>query len=159
MTIMMTKDEHKLLFEPGYIQRQMTDEDYRKQVRMLQQRNRDAVLEAVENGEYKQGDGYFHRGDAFCFLGVLCDMSGLGRWSEPDENGVCWFIEDGRISRMGLNANSQILRFYGMSRDDERDFAGANDSGVSLVELAEAFASGVCPPQCGCGDDDCPMAV
>lgn len=43
---------------------------------------------ALRSGEYKQGPGALHRGDKFCCLGVLCDLSG-GEWGyliRPDES-------------------------------------------------------------------------
>lgn len=35
---------------------------------------------ALRSGNYKQGRNYLRQGDEFCCLGVLCDISGLGKW-------------------------------------------------------------------------------
>lgn len=35
---------------------------------------------ALRSVAYQQGQGALHRGDTFCPLGVLCDISGLGQW-------------------------------------------------------------------------------
>lgn len=34
-------------------------------------------LEALRSGKYKQGKEFLKRGNKFCCLGVLCDISGL----------------------------------------------------------------------------------
>ena len=40
-------------------------------------------LAALRSGKYQQAKAALHRqGDGFCCLGVLCDVSGLGKW-EP----------------------------------------------------------------------------
>ncbi len=36
--------------------------------------NRAAVAAALVSGEYKQGVGYLHRGDCFCWGGVACEV-------------------------------------------------------------------------------------
>ena len=35
---------------------------------------------ALRSGKYKQGRGRLRRGDSFCCLGVLCDLSKLSEW-------------------------------------------------------------------------------
>lgn len=40
-------------------------------------------LTALRSGEYKQGTGALRNGNAFCCLGVLCDLAakqGVGKW-------------------------------------------------------------------------------
>jgi hypothetical protein len=39
-----------------------------------------ALVEALRSGRYTQTQGVLRDGDAFCCLGVACDISGLGRW-------------------------------------------------------------------------------
>lgn len=42
-----------------------------------------AWIRALESGEYAQGSGHLKRGDAFCCLGVACNLAaadGVGRW-------------------------------------------------------------------------------
>jgi hypothetical protein len=42
------------------------------------------LITALRSGEYRQGTGRLRRGDAFCCLGVACDLyakaTGLGKW-------------------------------------------------------------------------------
>lgn len=45
-------------------------------------------LEALRGGRYTQGRGQLrNENQCFCCLGVLCDISGLGRW-DPDNSYV-----------------------------------------------------------------------
>ena len=44
-------------------------------------------LDALRSGGYKQGRLCLRRGDEFCCLGVLCDISGLGKWLGPNDDG------------------------------------------------------------------------
>lgn len=39
-------------------------------------------IAALRSGKYKQGRGRLRDGDAYCCLGVLCDISGMGEWVE-----------------------------------------------------------------------------
>lgn len=46
-----------------------------------------AWVEALRSGKYKQGKGWLRQEEpgvepTFCCLGVLCDLSGQGRWKE-----------------------------------------------------------------------------
>lgn len=40
--------------------------------------------DALRDPKYKQGTGRLRRGDRFCCLGVLCDISGLDIWKDHD---------------------------------------------------------------------------
>jgi hypothetical protein len=42
----------------------------------------DDWLVALRSGKYSSCSGALHRGDSFCALGVLCDISGLGTWTK-----------------------------------------------------------------------------
>lgn len=39
-------------------------------------------VKALRSGKYKQGAGYLNSVRGFCCLGVLCDISGLGKWHD-----------------------------------------------------------------------------
>lgn len=45
-------------------------------------------LEALRSGKYKQGQGCLAFNGKFCCLGVLCDISGVGKW-DNDGSYVC----------------------------------------------------------------------
>ena len=37
-------------------------------------------VDALRSGKYQQARGALKTGDAYCCLGVACDISGLGTW-------------------------------------------------------------------------------
>lgn len=41
-------------------------------------------IERLRSGLYPQTKGNLQDQDGFCCLGVLCDLSGLGQWTEPE---------------------------------------------------------------------------
>lgn len=51
-------------------------------------------LKALRSGEYKQGKNYLRKGDEFCCIGVLCDITGVHEW-EPNGD---MFLYGGRRS-------------------------------------------------------------
>jgi len=55
-----------------------------------QAEHRQKWVDALKSGKYEQGKDMLRDGDKFCCLGVACDISGLGVWTEStgrDENG------------------------------------------------------------------------
>ena len=50
--------------------------------------------EALESGKYKQADGQLRAGDAFCCLGVACDLSGTGDWEGDAYHTVTYGLDD-----------------------------------------------------------------
>jgi len=73
-------------------------------------------VSALRSGAYQQGHGTLRRGDAFCCIGVLCDVSGLGEWagseSEKDayillEDWMGGAIDDKHLKKFGLAAVTQ----------------------------------------------------
>jgi hypothetical protein len=48
---------------------------------------RAAWLKALRSGKYKQGTGKLrNKLDQYCCFGVVCDISGLGRWAGRSED-------------------------------------------------------------------------
>jgi hypothetical protein len=44
-------------------------------------------VEALRSGGYKQGKGWLRTADdCFCCIGVLCDISGKGEWTDAEPN-------------------------------------------------------------------------
>ncbi len=41
-------------------------------------------IAALRSGDYKQTDGSLCSDGKYCCLGVLCDVSGLGKWDDED---------------------------------------------------------------------------
>jgi hypothetical protein len=45
-------------------------------------------VEALESGEYEQGQGCLNGSGKFCCLGVLCDLYDADKWGEQREDGT-----------------------------------------------------------------------
>jgi len=90
-------------------------------------------IAALRSGDYRQGRGMLksvYREDTYCCLGVLCDVSGMGRWVHKDDDGLkSTYYEyhshcsGGRLpwgmgSDIGLPAESQEL-LISMNDTDE----------------------------------------
>lgn len=48
----------------------------------MSEANRKKWADALRHGGYIQGTGGLRIADSYCCLGVACDISGLGRWTE-----------------------------------------------------------------------------
>jgi len=54
------------------------------------------LVEALRSGKYRQTTYALHQNDAYCCLGVACDISNLDEWYEQlDEDGNSQFVYDG----------------------------------------------------------------
>jgi hypothetical protein len=124
----------------------------------------DKWVAALRSGEYKQTSGTLNDGGNFCCLGVLCDISSIGKWIEVGlvkgyytndisstsilpEQVKSWagiksvdgsFPDDGEISFYYDNTTEQFIEY------DEGDFvdlitnlAALNDYGKSFTEIAD----------------------
>ena len=111
---------------------------------------RAAVLEAVEYGKYRQGFNFLNTNGQMCFRGVLCDMSGLGSWTDPGEDGIAGFVLDGETHEYRNYAPGEVADWYGMDDEDEDSFVSHNDEGEPLHELVEAFARDIHIDTCEC---------
>lgn len=45
-------------------------------------------LEALRSGKYEQAHRFLRVGNAFCCLGVACEISGRGHWVEVQDAGI-----------------------------------------------------------------------
>lgn len=93
-------------------------------------------VDALRSGKYKQGRGYLCRDDAYCCLGVLCDISGIGEWKNvPDENGLTYVTSQDQ-DRFGLpySVREEIpeSKLHILST-----LACMNDDGVSFETIAK----------------------
>ena len=102
-----------------------------------------AWIEALRSGKYKQTRDFLRRGDAYCCLGVYCDISGMGSWIMSDVDG-CGRYLDGvsslpRKLRLQLKTNSRtgMLPFLGRDKTDIIDLAGLNDDGMPFSQIAD----------------------
>jgi len=93
----------------------------------------DELVAALRSGKYTQTNGQLRDGDAFCCLGVACDISKLGEW-----NGNKYFSEEGILP----NEVRDYFGFYN-SNGGVRDYhtesclSELNDKGQSFIEIAD----------------------
>lgn len=98
---------------------------------------------ALRSGEYKQGMYVLRRGDAFCCLGVLCDLrakSGMGKWRT--ERGRLVYDDGSETSISTLNA--VVLSWAELEQEepcvrlaDKDTLACRNDAGATFAEIAD----------------------
>lgn len=86
-------------------------------------------LEALRSEKYQQGTQQLRRGDNFCCLGVLCDISEEGEWESHDSfhtymNCITYLPTLVRM-RAGLNSKQ------------ETELAKMNDGGSSFKDIAK----------------------
>lgn len=99
--------------------------------------------EALRSGMYKQGTGCLREGDAFCCLGVLCDMH-LIETNTGDWDGAYYLDEPGLLPKeviawADLKANDPIVidPFTGHARS----LSGLNDNLIPFKEIADMIES------------------
>ena len=107
-------------------------------------------IEALESGQYIQGTGTMREGERYCCLGVLCDVSGLGKWINDeyvladDHDGGSFDTPPQRVddwlgvfrepSTRATRADSNI---YVETREGRHPLSELNDSGnYSFSEIA-----------------------
>jgi hypothetical protein len=96
-----------------------------------------ALVEALRSGKYVQTRGKLREagGEAFCCLGVACEISNVVKW-----NGVC-YIDDNN------DTNEHVLPYAvrdwlgaketNPGTDDEHCLASMNDAGASFATIAD----------------------
>lgn len=104
-----------------------------------QREHRRLWVDALRSGKYRQATKQLRSGDAFCCLGVACDISGLDRWRSAEmpfylhENRMLpaevqkWLGLSGKLGGYGVR-----IRTY---------LADLNDSGKSFAEIADIIES------------------
>ena len=99
-------------------------------------------LQALESGEYKQARGSLRKGNAFCCLGVACDVSGMGKWKACDVSIRHTFHTgtESVLSNLPLNVRIQLnLRSEVGKYSDEQSLVQLNDSDHMALEEIAAF--------------------
>ena len=92
-------------------------------------------VEALRSGDYKQGKGRLRRADeshldmpdAFCCLGVLCQVSNPDGWTKTDVY---------RYSNQGGMFNAHFSREIGLPYDMVVDLVIMNDTGKGFGTIA-----------------------
>ena len=95
-------------------------------------------VEALRSGKYKQGRNYLNSKGAFCCLGVLCDLSGEGKWEL--ELGADAFGDEMYRYLVGDGWNRatlppELAEKYGVHNPGP--LITMNDTGKSFTEIAD----------------------
>ena len=56
-------------------------------------------IEDLEGSGAPRSSAHLRDGSGWCVLGRLCEVSGLGRWSEPDDSGVRAYLVPGHAAQ------------------------------------------------------------
>lgn len=109
-------------------------------------------IEALESGKHQQAKGHLRRGDAFCCLGVACQVSGAGEWvvDDGDADDYGYRTEAGTRNYnflpsvlqldLGVTTTNGLFEFGslpGELRDEINAICGEYNIG-SLVDLNDA---------------------
>lgn len=110
------------------------------------------LVAALRSGRYSQTQKTLREGDAFCCLGVACDISGVGSWDEHD----VYLVDSARATHLlpievseyfGLETNGgsfgpdEVRWREGLSPRMQKylilDLAVLNDEGWSFEQIAD----------------------
>lgn len=102
-------------------------------------------VEALRSGRYRQCRSYLRADDAFCCLGVLCDISGLAEWDQP---GTAAHTAPGMYLGAETTLPTAVMAWSGLRRDNPEvvlsdgapyTLADLNDEGTSFKEIADVI--------------------
>ncbi len=91
------------------------------------------LVRALESGKYKQARKKLRRGDRFCCLGVACDISKLGKWTDTETYFDKSDILPSKVQRwLGIDSTMAVE----FSADEYENLADMNDKGCSFKRIA-----------------------
>jgi hypothetical protein len=109
------------------------------------------LVEALESGEYTQATGSLRTESGFCCLGVACDISGIGAWSQQED--FYYYVDGDFLECSALPAI--MIDYYGLEMMYEEctpqlplkvgayqrfDTASdMNDRGIPFAAIAQAI--------------------
>jgi hypothetical protein len=123
------------------------------------------LVAALLSGKYQEGQGHLHPEDAFCCLGVACEISGLGTWG--DSTTPEYVVT--RLAQNRFYLPSPVSAYYGFTDENGHlteegcilatkraneafdypthniliaSLAAGNDANIPHVELAAWIAKG-----------------
>lgn len=85
-------------------------------------------ISALRSGKYVQGRGVLRRGDRYCVLGVLCDISGLTDWETVSSGLMSYYWEYASFP-------AEVASWSGLGKGLS-SIVNLNDSGLSFELLA-----------------------
>lgn len=87
-------------------------------------------IEELESGKWKQGKGHLHASDAYCCLGVLCEIAGLKKKTQYEV--ARYFYKDtSELSYLPAAFANE------MKVTEDARLARLNDSGADFKTIAE----------------------
>jgi hypothetical protein len=114
--------------------------------------------EALESGKYKQAARRLRRNDAYCCLGVACNLSGAGKWIgeafSTASGSAIKFMPEEPQSELGLTTHKGTFLVSGLPEElraeiadclgrdlvyDETSLVGLNDDGVPFSLIAKVI--------------------
>lgn len=93
-------------------------------------------LEALRSTRYAQGHGSLSNSLGYCCLGVLCDVTGFGRWSTPNHFGRREYVID-TDDHAETYLPHAVQLVVGLSYDQQAHLAEMNDRGESFAAIAD----------------------
>lgn len=87
---------------------------------------RKQLIDALKSGKYKWTEGRLRQDDCFCVLGVLCDISGLGTWSDDES-----YIVEGDDDPLFCTPPLAVTRWAGLAHDEMNQLWIINDDSTS----------------------------
>lgn len=88
-------------------------------------------VDALRSGKYQQARTMLRGGDRFCCLGVLCDVSGKGKWHFGS-----YITDDGRKASSYL-LSEEMLEALGITDSEQMKYAAMNDDALaSFADIA-----------------------
>lgn len=87
-------------------------------------------INELRSGRYKQTAGALRRRGSYCCLGVLCDLSGAGKWQEDCNDKYAYDDAAGFLP-------SSVEEWAGVPDRSARELAQRNDSGKTFAEIAD----------------------
>lgn len=73
------------------------------------------LVKALESGKYEQTTGRLREGNAFCCLGVACDISGISTWKEESFLSESYALPFKVMSQLGwATPDGRFVRDFGL---------------------------------------------
>lgn len=108
----------------------------------------DELITALENNDYTQITKQLRDKKGFCVLGIICDISKLGRWHYLEvEQKYAYIIPNSKTNVRTGQLPREVMNLFGMRtptgiillkdrKDKNRSLAYLNDKGATLKEIA-----------------------
>ncbi len=102
-------------------------------------------VEALESGEYRQGQQYLRQkheeGDLFCCLGVACslfpEISKPEDYEEVEEGGPVFYSNEKSLLPERMVKLLGFLGKLGQHKHNDTSLSMMNDNGITFKEIAE----------------------